>query len=59
MDKKKSYIHNQLKDLRLDENLTQSDLALLLEIENIWRILELENNKPNISSAPQRTCTQN
>ena len=45
MGKKKNYIHNQLKDFRLDENLTQSDLAFLLEIKNVGRISEWENNK--------------
>jgi transcriptional regulator with XRE-family HTH domain len=45
MGKKKFNIHNQLKDFRLDEHLTLTDLAFLLDIKNVGRISEWENNK--------------
>ena len=45
MSKKKFNFHNQIKDFRLDNNLSQSDMAFLLEIRNIGRISEWENNK--------------
>lgn len=45
MGKKKSTIHNRIKDFRLDENLTQGDLAFLLEIKNVGRVSEWETNK--------------
>lgn len=45
MRRSKSNLHNRMRNFRLDADLTQSDIAFLLDIKNVGRISEWENNK--------------